>query len=59
MIVQIRTKVLNDEWHCANGPARIWNTGRSHWYLFGKRHRYYGTAGMMSTTWYIHGNKVK
>jgi hypothetical protein len=50
--------LLNDEWHCPNGPAIDTNDGKWYWYLNGEYHRYYGCVTSYGN-WCIHGKWIK
>lgn len=45
--------------HRSNGPARQWSEDEWFWWLFGKIHRYYGSAACGTNLWCIHGKKLK
>jgi hypothetical protein len=46
--------------HRANGPAVIWEGGNgSYWWLYGKRHRYYGSASFPTFAIWIHDVRIK
>ena len=45
-------------YHCANGPAVLWEDGSWAWLLYGNQHRYYG-PWHETGSWYIHGGLVK
>lgn len=49
---------LNNELHRPNGPARML-VGDAVWYLYGKRHRYYGPYSGWLELWFIHGGVIK
>lgn len=64
----IRKVVLNDRvryvreddiLHRTNGPAVIWNAGQASWFLYGKRHRYYGPMNNFVGQWFIHDENIK
>jgi hypothetical protein len=45
--------------HRANGPAIIDHTGGWSWWLFNKRHRYYGSIIEVDDAWFLHDKRVK
>ena len=49
---------LNGRPHRPNGPAFIGDYNAEPWYLYGKRHRYYGPA-LYKNEWRIHGVFIK
>lgn len=48
---------LNGKLHRANGFAVVWHAGGGSWWLFGKRHRYYGEV--LHHQWWIRDNRIK
>jgi hypothetical protein len=51
--------VLDGQTHRPTGPAVVWDYGLHSWFLFGVRHRYYGSGCSWNQSWYIHGGLVK
>lgn len=51
-------KFKNGKVHCANGPAKVWDEGDWHWYLYGKWHRYYGPIDN-DGDWWIDNEFIK
>lgn len=50
--------IVDGKLHRCDGPAIIWkNSGAGSWYLFGREHRYYGTA-ISDNVWLIHGGFI-
>ena len=51
---------LDNQLHRPNGPAKIDWCANWSWWLYGKRHRYYGPAlSWAGKNWYIKGDWVK
>lgn len=48
---------LDSDYHRCDGPALIRQT-RWAWYLFGKRHRYYGRQHSNYPAWFIHDEQI-
>ena len=49
---------LNGILHRPNGPSEIWRNGDWGWWLYDKRHRYYGPQSWHGS-WFTHGNRTR
>lgn len=55
---EIRALNADGKLHKPNGPAAVFLNGDWEWWLYGKRHRYYGPYASWSS-WYRHGKYIK
>jgi hypothetical protein len=53
-------RLENGVCHRPNGPAVEFKADKTgYWFLFGKRHRYYGPASHANNWFWIHDKRVK